>query len=115
MEHEDTLRTTFTVLRRGETPPPDDNSAARVISRGRAVRARRRNAAVIGSALAAAGVATLAFALLPKGPAVPVEPAAPSNSTTHMTTSDVPLTTPQTTTTRTTNRETAATTTTGTR
>ncbi|MFD9700027.1 hypothetical protein [Lentzea sp. NPDC059081] len=80
MEHEDTLRAAFSVLR-GEVAPPTPHSAARVILRGRAVRSRRRTAAVVGSAVAAAGIAVLALALLPSAPAEPGPSLQPPSST----------------------------------
>ncbi|MGI5499744.1 hypothetical protein [Lentzea sp. CA-135723] len=80
MEHEDTLRATFRTLR-GERVPPDAHGAAGVIRRGRAVRSRRRTAAVVGTAVATAAVAALALALLPGPPTTP-EPGAPPAETT---------------------------------
>ncbi|MET9224389.1 hypothetical protein [Lentzea sp. NPDC003310] len=84
MDHEDTLRDTFSLLG-GEVAPPNGNSAAGVIRRGRAVRSRRRTAAVIGSALATAAVAALALVLLPDPPSTP-DPGPPLPSTTVLTT-----------------------------
>ncbi|SFR28050.1 hypothetical protein SAMN04488564_112161 [Lentzea waywayandensis] len=84
MDHEDKLRTTFSVLR-GEVPPPNANSAFGVITRGRAVRSRRRTIAVAGSAVATAGVTALALAFLPdtsSPPPVPGPPLPTSTTTT---------------------------------
>ncbi|WP_394619484.1 hypothetical protein JNUCC0626_10405 [Lentzea sp. JNUCC 0626] len=75
MEHEDTLRATFAKLQ-GEAVPSHAHGAANVIRRGRAVRSRRRTAAVVGTAVATAAVAALALALLPSQPTTP-EPGAP--------------------------------------
>ncbi|MEU3647301.1 hypothetical protein AB0E59_28235 [Lentzea sp. NPDC034063] len=81
MEHEDTLRATFSTLG-GEVAPPNSNSAAGVIRRGRAVRSRRRTAAVIGSAVATAAVAAAALALLPSAPVEPGPSLHPPSQTT---------------------------------
>lgn len=92
MEHEDTLRATFSTLG-GEVAPPNSHSAAGVIRRGRAVRSRRRTAAVIGSAVATAAVAALALAFLPGAPSTPVVPG-PSLQTPSRTTTGGVSTTP---------------------
>ncbi|GLY50463.1 hypothetical protein [Lentzea sp. NBRC 102530] len=90
MEHEETLRATFAKLR-GETVPQPAHGAANVIRRGRAVRSRRRTAAVMGTAIATAAVAALALAFLPSAPTTP-QPGAPVRPT--QTTTPGVLTTP---------------------
>ena len=89
MDHEDTLRATFRTLQ-GEAVPPDRHGAAGVIRRGRAVRSRRRTAAVVGTAVATAAVAALALALLPGPPTTP-EPGSPPQPTTGVLTTPTDL------------------------
>lgn len=79
MVREDDLRATFSALH-AEEAPPRAVTAADLIQRGQAVRARRRTIAVAGTGLATVGVVAVALSVLPA--TTPPDPAVPGPSTT---------------------------------